>query len=533
MGDRLAGRVAIITGGGQGIGRGISIRFAQEGAKVSIAQRGIEAGEATRTEIEKSGGRAIFVPTDISDPEAVERLIERTIEELGPIDILVNNASITAKGGAKFQPFLDINLEEDWKKVMDVNLTGTFICSQAVAKRMVDRGRGGVILNISSIAGIVATAWCTPYGVSKAGVNMLTKCMAGELAPYNIRVNCIAPGPIPTPEDSWNPREGPDPDLGILVGRWGRVEDVAEMALFLVGEESSFINGQVISVDGGISVRFRARRNRRPRGGRDKPPHWQSRPKKMVRIGEGKVAMKDKPKILVISAHAADFCSRSGGTIAKYVDAGSSVRVINLTFGERAESGSLWQDKPDISLEEVKSIRRGEAERAAEILGAEIRFLDWDESPMAIDEVKLLGLTDQIREMEPDIVLTHWIKDPTHPDHAIAGKAVVQACVIAHVPGRKLAHPPIPHPNVFFFESSVPMTEYNEFNPDTFIDITAFFELKMKALRELRTQSALLDFYTDYGLRRGWQARSISGNPEIKYAEGFVRFRPWVGDFFP
>ena len=152
---------------------------------------------------------------------------------------------------------------------------------------------------------------------------------------------------------------------------------------------------------------------------------------------------------------------------------------------------------------------------------------------MIVDEVKLLELTDQIREFRPDILLTHWTKDPTHPDHAATGQAAAQACVIAHVSGRKLAHPPVRHPQVFFFESSVPMTEYNEFNPDTFIDITEVFEIKLQALKQLETQSVLTNYYREYGLRRGWQARTLQGKSEIQYAEGFVRFRPWVGDFFP
>jgi 4-oxalomesaconate hydratase len=241
-----------------------------------------------------------------------------------------------------------------------------------------------------------------------------------------------------------------------------------------------------------------------------------------------------KPKVLVISAHAADFCSRSGGVIAKYSRSGSMVRVIDLTCGERAESGSLWQERPSITLEEVKRVRKAEAEKAASILGAEIRFLNWDETPIIVGKDELLQLTDEIREMAPEVVVTHWLKDPTHPDHATASEAVTKACVMAHVPGRPLKHPHIGHhPEVFFFESSVPMTEYNQFNPDTFIDITEVFDVKIAALKELGTQKELVNYYTDYGLHRGWQARALSGDSKIKYAEAFIRFRPWVGDFFP
>ena len=244
--------------------------------------------------------------------------------------------------------------------------------------------------------------------------------------------------------------------------------------------------------------------------------------------------MVPNPNILVVSAHAADFCSRCGGVIAKYSKAGSKVRVVDLSCGERAESGSLWQERSSISLEEVKAIRRAEAEKAAAVLGSEIRFLDWDETLIVVGKEELLELTDEIRDADFDSVITHWLKDPTHPDHATVGEAVVKACVMAHAPGRALQHPHIDHhPEVFFFESSVPMTEYNEFNPDTFIDITGVFDLKKSALKELSTQKELVDYYSDYGLHRGWQARFLSYDSKIKYAESFIRHRPWVGNFFP
>lgn len=239
-------------------------------------------------------------------------------------------------------------------------------------------------------------------------------------------------------------------------------------------------------------------------------------------------------RVLSISCHAADFCSRSGGTIAKYVNAGSDAYVIDLTYGEKGESYGLWRRNPDMDIEEVKHIRRGEAERAAAILGAKIDFLDWGDHPLVVDEERLTTLIDLIRKIEPHIVLTHWTPDPSYPDHSLAGELVVKACQLVGALGLKSMYPPIPRPQVFFFESTYPNSEFTNFNPDTYIDITDVFDQKMKALQELAaTQEPLMDYYTSCAKRRGLQARGFGSKRDIVYAEGYVRLFPWAGDLFP
>lgn len=243
--------------------------------------------------------------------------------------------------------------------------------------------------------------------------------------------------------------------------------------------------------------------------------------------------MNDELRILVFSAHAADFCSRSGGTIARHVGLGAAVRVVDVTFGERGESGQLWKDHPEISLEEVKAIRREEARRAAKILGAEIRFLDWDDYPLFIDRRRLLHLVDEIREMRPQIVLTHHRHEPVNIDHGTIAEAVVKACACASTPGHRSTYPPTRSPALFFFEAAIPLTEFEGFNPDVYVEITDVFDQKLQALRELKAQPFLPEWYAELALRRGWQARSLTGDKTIKYAEAFERFFPWVGDRLP
>jgi len=237
------------------------------------------------------------------------------------------------------------------------------------------------------------------------------------------------------------------------------------------------------------------------------------------------------PRVLAFSAHAADFCSRSGGTLAKYARRGSAVRVVALTFGERGESGELWQAHPELSVEEVKTIRRQEAEAAAQALGAEIRFLDWDDYPLFIDKGRLLQLVDQVREARPDLVLTHWPYDPFNQDHQVTAEAVIRACSCAGAAGLKLAHPPARYPALFFFEPTVPLTEAERFDPDTYIDVTETFAQKMQALAEFRAQPQLSGWYTRYGEQRAMQARTLSGRAGIQYAEAFKRYRPRVADW--
>lgn len=254
----LKDKVAIVTGGGRGIGRAIAKRFSQEGAGVVLAQRDRASGECTCQEIAAAGGSALYVETDISQRQQVEHLVAQTVERFGRIDILVNNAALLGANG----PFLDVS-QEVWERVIATNLTSVFMCGQAAARVMARMG-GGSIINISSVNGFVPQPNCCAYGASKGGMQALTISMAVDLASYNIRVNVIAPGPIQsrTPDD-----EPPRPTETTLLGRAGLPSEIASAAVFLASDESSFITGQTIVVDGGMLVNayniYRAERPKR------------------------------------------------------------------------------------------------------------------------------------------------------------------------------------------------------------------------------------------------------------------------------
>ena len=239
---RLRDKVSIVTGGGKGIGRATSRRLAQEGAKVVIAQRDPKTALSLAQEIEASGGTAIFIPTDVSVPEQVENLVEQTMERFGQIDILVNNAAITRC----WEPFLEMSLQS-WQRVIDVNLTGVFLCSQAVAKHMVRRGYGRII-NIGSVGSFMPQSNALHYCAAKGGLIMLTKGLALDLSQYNILVNAVAPGAI------FTERSVEDSGSGLAkipLGRQGKVEEVAAAVLFLASDEASYIQGETLVVDGG------------------------------------------------------------------------------------------------------------------------------------------------------------------------------------------------------------------------------------------------------------------------------------------
>jgi NAD(P)-dependent dehydrogenase (short-subunit alcohol dehydrogenase family) len=242
---QLEGKVAIVTGGGRGIGRAIARRFANEGAKVVIAEQDPESGARTCAEVRADGGGAIFIQTDVSDRQAVETMVEATVQQFGQIDIVVNNAGLTGENG----PFLDVS-QEIWDRVVRVNQTAVFICSQ-VAGRVMARAGGGSIINLSSVNGLVPQPNCCAYAAAKSAVESLTRSMAIDLAPYNIRVNTIAPGPIETRlPDGAPPRETDS----TLLGRTGLPQEIAAVAVFLASDESSFITGERIGVDGGKLV---------------------------------------------------------------------------------------------------------------------------------------------------------------------------------------------------------------------------------------------------------------------------------------
>jgi 3-oxoacyl-[acyl-carrier protein] reductase len=252
---KLKKKIAIVTGGGQGIGRGISTRFGEEGATVIIAQRGRETAEKTLQMISNAGGNATIIPTDLAQPPTVEALIHKTVEEFGHIDILVNNAGAAGGNG----PFLDIPLER-WQHVLDVNLTGMFLCSQLAARQMVGQGIKGRIINIGSLDSFIAERQAAAYAASKGGVLMLTKAMAVDLAEYGILVNCIAPGSIRVDRNSSYYDQEPLRTAlakGIPLGHTGRPADIAAAAVFLACDDSSFITGASITVDGGFTAHLR------------------------------------------------------------------------------------------------------------------------------------------------------------------------------------------------------------------------------------------------------------------------------------
>lgn len=246
---RLKDKVAIITGGARGIGKKISQTFLKEGASVYIFDVNEEEGARTVGELQPAyDGKVIFFKVDITDEKNVEQSIEKIIEAEGRIDILVNNAGIT-----RDNLILRMSLE-DWKKVIDINLTGAFICSKHTVKYMV-KNRSGKIINISSIVGVHGNAGQSNYSSSKAGIIGLTKTLARELAGRNILVNAIAPGYIETEmTEKLSDKIKEKLMEQIPTGRLGSVDDVAKTALFLASDDSNYITGTVINLDGGMGI---------------------------------------------------------------------------------------------------------------------------------------------------------------------------------------------------------------------------------------------------------------------------------------
>jgi 4-oxalomesaconate hydratase len=230
-------------------------------------------------------------------------------------------------------------------------------------------------------------------------------------------------------------------------------------------------------------------------------------------------------RLLVIGAHSADFVWRAGGAIAVASAAGGEARVLALSYGERGESGELWQE-PGQTVERVKEIRHEEAGRAAAALGADFDCLDLGDYPLEVGKDALEAIADRIREFAPEVVVTHTDRDPFNPDHAVAFLAVERARALASGAGVPSAFETVPPPELLLFEPHQP--ELCNFVPTTFVDITPVIEQKQAAMAEMKAQAYLVTYYAQRAEQRGNHARRSSGDSTIRYAEAFQRVTPQV-----
>jgi 3-oxoacyl-[acyl-carrier protein] reductase len=244
---KLKDRVAIITGAARGIGKAIALTSVREGAKVALVDVDQRQLEALKNEIEKRKGEAITISCDITKSVDVVEMVRQTHQTFGRIDILVNNAGIIRRGT------IETVTEEDWDRVIEVNLKGTFNCCKSVVGIMKEQGYGKIV-NVSSIAGKMGDITSAPgYGSSKAGVDALTKTLARQLAPYGINVNAVSPHAIETEMSvQWSEERRKEIITSIPLGRLGKPEDVAEAVVFLASDEASFITGEILDVNGGV-----------------------------------------------------------------------------------------------------------------------------------------------------------------------------------------------------------------------------------------------------------------------------------------
>jgi 2-deoxy-D-gluconate 3-dehydrogenase len=247
---RLDGRVAAVTGASRGLGQSLAMALAEAGADLALVER--SGGTANAARIAALGRRAVVIRADLAEPDAVARIVEQTVAELGGIDILVNNAGIIRRA-----PLLELSTA-DWDEVMDVNLRALFFLSQAAARVMVAQGRGGKIINLASLLSFQGGIRVPSYTASKSAVLGLTRALANELAPHRINVNAIAPGYMAT-DNTRALREDPVRNQAILdripTGRWGTPEDLQGAAVFLASAASNYMHGHTLAVDGGWLAR--------------------------------------------------------------------------------------------------------------------------------------------------------------------------------------------------------------------------------------------------------------------------------------
>lgn len=252
----LEGKVAVVTGSGTGIGKGIALRFAREGASVVVNSRTAANVHATAEEIRKAGGKALEVPADVTVEAEVERLFQRTLDEFGKVDILVNNAYTPLHQG-EYGPFLKMKAAA-WDAYMRANLGSLFYCTQAAAKIMARQGIRGSIVNISTNGASRPHRYAIAYDSAKGAMDTFTKAVAVDLGPWGIRVNAIRPGPIMTERSPHFAGPRPWPNPGVPLGRVGYPEDIAWAAVFLASDEAGFVTGQMFEVDGGLLVQGRS-----------------------------------------------------------------------------------------------------------------------------------------------------------------------------------------------------------------------------------------------------------------------------------
>ena len=244
---RFAGKAAIVTGAGAGLGRSVALQFAAEGAWTTVADLDPTAAQAVADEIEAAGGRAIAVGADVSRPEDVTSMTQATVEAFGGVDVLINNAGVRV-----IVPFLEQTLEQ-WQRLIDVMLTGPMLCSQAAIPHMLARGRGKIV-NVGSVTGIIGLTKRAAYAAAKAGLHGLTKSLAYELSSQGIWVNAVAPGLIETPMNTAYFEDEQFKDLlrrELPLGRWGQPHEIGNVILFLASDESDYVCGAIWNVDGG------------------------------------------------------------------------------------------------------------------------------------------------------------------------------------------------------------------------------------------------------------------------------------------